>query len=50
MLARFGTPFRQFNPLLLAARSVVAAGMIRPRDLERSPNLKRIACLHKNVS
>jgi hypothetical protein len=50
MLDQFETLARQIHPAPLTARSIVAAEMVSPRDLERSPNLKRIGRLRKPAS
>jgi hypothetical protein len=50
MLDQFDALFRQINPMALTASSAIAAERVSPHDLERSPNLKLIGRLNKNVS
>ena len=50
MLKEFEARFRQVNPLPLTASSDIAAEMVSPHDLERSPNLKLIGRLRKKAS
>jgi hypothetical protein len=50
MLDQFETLARQIHPAPLTASSVIAAEMVSPHDLERSPNLRWIGRLRKPAS
>jgi hypothetical protein len=50
MLTEFETLARQIHPAPLTANSVIAAEMVSPHDLERSPNLQLIGRLRKPTS